>query len=276
MKAELKHFADLIQTRTGIHYDETSSFQLEKRLIALAAELNLHDLGTLWLAVSSDRSNRLPSRVLDLATNNETSFFRDPGAFRAFTGSVVPKVLPFLAEDEPLRVWSAAASTGQEMISVRIALAEMIGGPAKVEMLVTDISDRVLERCRAGRYSDLEVGRGLSPHILTKYFNRVEGVQEEGNWVIKSEFLTFNRYERLNLVSPTFANLGSFHTILCRNVLIYQQKSQREKIVSFLTNNLAPGGYLWVGASESLVGLSDDLDQVMHAGFAFYRKKERK
>jgi chemotaxis protein methyltransferase CheR len=266
----IQFFAKFIETELGIIYSDFNEFQLRNRLDEISKHLKLNSLEELYAMMQRPLDPGVKQFILDTATNNETSFFRDPKLFHALETSVLPAIVAKAKTAERPRVWSAACSSGQETYSIAMLLEEAgnrIGVKGPADIVATDISNRVLEKAKAGRYTQLEVGRGLTPALQQKYF----GKQEE-LYGVSSELKARIKFESLNLLKP-FDHLGRFDLILCRNVLIYQNVQKKAEILERLARSLRPGGYLVLGAGESMIGLSDSFEGVRHEECFLYRAK---
>ncbi len=226
----IKYFSSLIEIETGIQYDETNKYLLLTRIQNLLKLINISSIDSLWNEIQTNGLNsQIKSLILDLATNNETSFFRDPKVFEFLKTEFVPKIM---ANKNRIRIWCAATSTGQEPYSIAIIMAELkeLGMNKSYEILATDISDRVLKQAEKGIYSPLEVQRGLSPELLKKYFNEeISDLNLVPNYKVKSEISSFITYKQLNLLHP-WPNFEPFDIIFCRNVLIYQSIKKKKKM----------------------------------------------
>lgn len=266
-------FASLIERETGIQYGPVNQHLLENRLRELARTLGFADVAALWAEVRS-RGLRGVERdtILDLATNNETSFFRDPEVFEFFKNVFVPQCT---TSSRAIKIWSAACSTGQEPYSLAIALDELArtGVARSYDLFATDISERVLSQARQGLYSQLEIQRGLAAALLVRYFEQtaVDG-SSAPKFRVKPELKRDIAFHRLNLLDP-WSNQGPFDIVFCRNVLIYQDVEGKKKIIKRMAGTLAPGGYLVLGGAESLLGLSSDFDMQLHGKACVYRIK---
>ncbi|MGZ3746928.1 MAG: CheR family methyltransferase [Pseudobdellovibrionaceae bacterium] len=269
---QLKLFADFIQRKIGIVYQEENYFQLEKRLKEISKTLRLKSLKELYSLASQGINGPLKQLLLDVATNNETSFFRDPMAFNL----IAEKILPELSQEKKaagkVKIWSCASSTGQEPYSLAILAQEFkqknISSP-DIEIYASDISEKVLERARSGLYTELEVKRGLTDSRLTKYFSK----NANDLWELNSEIKKKVHFAKQNLLNP-FLNAGPFDLVVCRYVLIYQTEEKKKEIIERITHTLAPKGYLLMGGSECLIGLSQDFDQISLNGAVIYQKKQ--
>lgn len=274
----LNFFAKYIEKELGIVYSEASYFQLEYRLNQLCKELGYPTIQELQEAAKSGLSVTAKERVLDIATNNETSFFRDPSVFKALSSVVFPR----LAEMKPygqLRVWSAACSSGQEAYSVAIEYDQfcqsrgITKSAPSISFLLSDISGQILQKAKSATYSKLEVQRGLPDHYLQKYFDQLG----DDSFQVKSFLRNEMQFKRLNLLE-SFLGIGQFDIILCRNVLIYQNIENKKLVLEKLKSCLLPDGVMFLGAAESLLGLSNDFDQETHQGAIFFSltKKQQK
>jgi chemotaxis protein methyltransferase CheR len=265
------YFAQLIEKEIGIQYNSVNSHMLENRLHDLAKSLGFSDFESFW----SDLKNRTlrPSEkeaILDIATNNETSFFRDVEIFDFFENDFLPK-----QTSSPLRVWCAASSTGQEPYSLAMVLAQLkdAGQARRYEILATDFSERVLKQAQSGLYSQLEVQRGLSPAMLARFFEPNPGEKPTSSrFKIKPELSSSITFKRLNLLDP-WSHRDPFHIIFCRNVLIYQDVENKRKVIARLSSALTPGGYLVLGGAESLMGLSQDFEMQIFGKACVYKLK---
>ena len=176
----LIYFAKLIENEIGIIYENSNFFQLKNRLEQIAKALGFATVQDLYQSARVTQTTQMKQLLLDVATNNETSFFRDPKLFDALSATLLPRLLSQKSLDKStdnsaintLRIWSGACSSGQEAYSLAILLCELNAlATTHVEIVCTDISSRTLERAKEGRYSALEVARGLSPQLLKKYFS---------------------------------------------------------------------------------------------------------
>jgi chemotaxis protein methyltransferase CheR len=186
-------------------------------------------------------------------TTNETFFFRDKVPFDHFRDSIMPEILQARASRKTLRIWCAAGSTGQEPYSLAMCLKEMGAALSgwRVEILATDLSQEVLEKSRAGIYSQFEVQRGLPIQMLVKYFKQTGEL-----WQINADIRAMVQHRQLNLLHD-FSQLGVFDVIFCRNVLIYFDQDTKINIFNRLAKTTEPDGFLVLGAAETVVGLTD-------------------
>src|SRR5262245_21164111 len=198
-------------------------------------------------------SQPLVAQVVEAMTTNETFFFRDKVPFDHFRQAIMPEVLKARAARRSIRIWCAAGSTGQEPYSLAMCLKEMEPQLAgfRVEIIATDLSQEVLEKSRAGLYSQFEVQRGLPIQMLVKYFK-----QTGEFWQINPDIRAMVQHRQLNLLHD-FAQLGTFDIIFCRNVLIYFDQDTKINIFNRLAKGMEQDGFLVLGAAETVVGLTD-------------------
>jgi chemotaxis protein methyltransferase CheR len=269
---QLKFFADYIEKELGIVYAPMNYFQLEQRIEKIAIHMKLKNTEEVYdLAVKSGIFGDFKQQLLDIATNNETSFFRDPKVFHAVEKNILPQINSMFPKPITYRIWCAASSFGQEPYSVAMLASEFSkanpAGP-RFEIFGTDIADHALARCKEARYSNLEIQRGLSATRITNHFEKTDADQ----WKLRSEVKNLVQFQKLNLLEP-YIGIGMFNLILCRYVLIYQDQERKKAIINKLERCLVPGGYLILGASESALGISDRLVQTNLENVIAYQKK---
>jgi chemotaxis protein methyltransferase CheR len=246
--------AALVRRRAGIVLTEDKSYLLETRLGPVLARFGLGSLEALGAKLRALPGEAMERAVVEALTTHESSFFRDGRPFEHLR-TALPALLAAKPAGERLRIWSAACSTGQEAYSIAILAAEALGAAARsrVEILGTDISGEILARAREGAFSQFEVQRGLPIRALMAHF-----VQEGGRWKVRPELAALVRFEERNLLADCAA-LGRFDVIFCRNVLIYFDAPTKTRVLDRLAGQLAPGGLLYLGAAETVVGLTDRL-----------------
>lgn len=269
----LTFFQKYIESELGIIYSEHNFFQLQNRLEEITKLLGFSTIEQLFDSAQKGITGSFRQLLLDISTNNETSFFRDNKVFLAFEKSILPDLYQKLNSKRKIRIWSAASSTGQEALTVSILIQEFskkLISPVSFSILATDISSRVLEKAKSATYTQLEVQRGLPAPMLIKYFTK----NEKDMWTAKNELVSSISYSSLNLKEP-FSHSEKFDLIFCRNVLIYQSVASKIEILKKLTSDLELGGYLILGAGESLLGLSNDYRQTYAEGAVIYQKIEK-
>ena len=272
-KELINYFSKYIEKELGIVYSEFNQYQLENRMEEMVRILGLKDLNDLYLTVQKKITPQIKQLLLDTATNNETSFFRDPKVFKAMQEHVLPDVVKRfkLMPQKKFKVWSAACSYGQEPYTLTMVMKEFFAtqaAPPAFEIVATDVAIKVLDRAKTGKYTQPEISRGLAPNLAAKYFKK----GEDDLFTATSDLRQPIRFQPLNLLDP-FSTLGKFDLIFCRNVLIYQSVENKIAIIKRLTECLEPNGILALGAGESLIGLSDAFETVKWGDCLFYRIK---
>ncbi len=251
--SDFQLLATLLKERSGLSIGADKLYLLETRLGPILRGHGFEDLGALAAAIRMTRPEPLIAQVVDAMTTNETSFFRDHGPFEKFSQVILPALLKARADQKRLRIWSAACSTGQEPYSLAMLLreqAELVAG-WRVEIVASDVSDRVLARARSGIYSTFEVQRGMPVRLLMKYFE-----QADSEWRLKPEITGMIDFRKLNLLED-LRGLGSFDLVFCRNVLIYFDGLTKRGVLAAVGAQMASDGYLMLGGAESMYGVSD-------------------
>lgn len=242
----------LIKSKSGLVLSEDKTYLLESRLMPIARKRGLKDLGELIGALRGGDRN-LVEEVVDAMTTNESFFFRDTKPFDQFRHVVLPHMIKERASKRHLRIWCAAASSGQEPYSLAMILDEFktqLSG-WRVEIIGTDISREILAKARAGLYSQFEVQRGLPIGLLVKYFQK-----KEDQWQISSEIRSKVQYKEFNLLED-FRPLGQFDVVYCRNVLIYFDQPTKSDVLARVSALMPDDGFLFLGGAETVLGISD-------------------
>jgi chemotaxis protein methyltransferase CheR len=251
---DLAFIQQFVQQRTGIHLTPEKRYLVETRLDPVMRELQIPTFELLTtLLRQADRT--VATAVIDAITTNETLFFRDKNPFELFEKTILPALIQARAPGGRIRIWCAACSSGQEPYSLAMILDEMKPRLAgiTVEIIATDISERILDQAREGSYSQFEVQRGLPIRMLLKHFT-----QEGTRWRISRSLADMVQFRSLNLLLP-FQNLGTFDLVMCRNVLIYFAEATKRDVLHRLSAAIAPDGYLMLGGAETVLGLCADL-----------------
>ncbi|MGC4069383.1 MAG: protein-glutamate O-methyltransferase CheR [Polyangiaceae bacterium] len=245
--AEIRELATYLSRASGIELDEKKGYLFDARLHTIMAEHACRSLMSLLDKARRDTTGKLRDELVDAVSTNETYFFREPRQFLALVHKLIPDHFEKV-DPQRCRIWCAAASTGQEVYSVAIALKEMLGSLNKyrIQIVGTDISGAALDRASKGAYSKLEISRGLSPERVQRFF-----VPRGAEWVISDELRSLATFQRLNLLEPA-ASLGTFDIVLCRNVAIYFSAANRAKLFKNLAARLRKGGVLVVSMTENL------------------------
>ena len=241
-----------LKERSGLDLSPDKQYLVESRLIPLARRAGLPGIAEIVQKMKGG-SEPLISDVVEAMTTNETSFFRDKIPFENLREIILPTMLQARASRRVLRIWCAASSTGQEPYSIAMCLKEMGSALAgwRIEILATDLSRGVLEKSKAGIFSQFEVQRGLPIQMLVKHFTQVGEL-----WQLNADIRAMVQHRQLNLLQD-FSHLGTFDVIFCRNVLIYFDQDTKAGIFDRLARAIEPDGVLTLGAAEAVVGISD-------------------
>ena len=243
----------LLKERSGLTLSADKQYLVESRLLPVARKVGVNGLSGLVQKLKEPGAESLTTEVVEAMTTNESFFFRDKIPFDLFRNEIMPALLAARAAQRSIRIWCAAASTGQEPYSLAMCLEEMAGKVAgwRIEILGTDLSTEVLEKAKTGIYSQFEVQRGLPIQLLVKYFSQVGET-----WQVSPELRAMVQYKPLNLLH-SFSHLGTFDVVFCRNVLIYFDQQTKVEVLDRMARSLQPDGFLLLGAAETVVGLTD-------------------
>jgi chemotaxis protein methyltransferase CheR len=247
-----------LKQRSGLVLSADKQYLVESRLLPIARKAGFGNLGELVAALKRGDTDALMTTVVEAMTTNETFFFRDKTPFENFRSAVLPALLGSRRASRTIRIWCAAASTGQEPYSLAMALKEVEGSVAgwRIDIIATDLASGMLAKAQAGIYSQFEVQRGLPIQLLIKYFAKVGDM-----WQIAPEIRAMVKFKQLNLLAD-FSALGTFDLIVCRNVLIYFDQETKIGLLNRLGRITASDGYLVLGAAETVVGLTDSFRTV--------------
>lgn len=263
---DFSYLCDFLQKHSGLVLTENKRYLAESRLLPLAQSANLKDLSELVRDLRSGRNPNLATSVIEEMTTNETSFFRDRQPFEELKQVLLPRLIEARQQRHVMRIWSAASSTGQEAYSIAMTLLEHLPDfrQWRLEIIGTDIAEKILDRAREGIYSQLEAQRGLPIHLLVKYMDKhPQGFQ------VKPEVRRMVNFQQLNLLDP-FARLGGFDIIFCRNVLIYFNTTAKADILNRMSRQIAADGYLILGAAETVLGLTTAYERCQDCKSAVY------
>jgi chemotaxis protein methyltransferase CheR len=248
---DYEYLRKLLKERSGLDLSADKQYLVESRLIPLARRAGLQGIPELVQKMKSG-ADALTSDVVEAMTTNETFFFRDKIPFDHLRQNILPELVRARASRRSLRIWCAASSTGQEPYSIAMCIKEFAGLAGwRVEIVGTDLSQAVLEKSKAGVFSQFEVQRGLPIQMLVKYFTQVGEL-----WQLNADIRAMVQHRQLNLLQD-FSHLGTFDVIFCRNVLIYFDQDTKTGIFERLARLLEGDGVLALGAAESVVGISD-------------------
>jgi len=260
-------FKKFLSNASGIELGDGKEYLVVSRLNGLLRQYKLTNMKELLSALTTGSNLRLRADVVDAMTTNETFWFRDAPHFRLLMSKIFPEV-----GAQRLRIWSAACSSGQEPYSISMQVHDYRlrnpGQLSNVEIVSTDISASILNEARKGIYSGLSASRGLDDEQRRRYFStHAEGYE------VKPDIKKRIRFQEFNLTRD-FASLGRFDVIFCRNVLIYFPPAVKQDIIHRMSKILRPGGYLFLGSTESMPAKSTAFDMVTEQGGIIYQLKK--
>ncbi|WP_350654908.1 protein-glutamate O-methyltransferase CheR [Pseudoalteromonas sp. D48-MNA-CIBAN-0056] len=267
---EYDQFRLFLEQQCGIVLGENKQYLVKSRLAPLMSRFSVDSLSELVTKTLGVHERQLRAAVVDAMTTNETLWFRDQYPFELLKTRLFPE---FKALNRPLKIWSAASSSGQEPYSIAMSVAEFQSSSPGVlkmgaQIIGTDISNTMLDMCKHAEYDALALARGLSAERRKKFF------KDSGNGMaqVVDSLKKQVSFRHLNLLD-SYALMGKFDIIFCRNVLIYFSPEVKAKIIAQFSQALNPKGYLFLGASESMSGLSTDFDMVRCNPGIIYQKK---
>lgn len=251
--ADFDVYKDLLFRKSGLVITPDKSYLLDSRLTPVAKKHGFASLDAMGVALRGIPAEALVKDIVEAMTTNETSFFRDGKPFDVFKQIVLSHMSKTRSTSRKIRMWCAAASSGQEPYTLAMVWKESqaLFPGWTLEILATDISDDILSLARKGNYSQFEVQRGLPIQLLMKYFK-----QEGERWQISDDLRKMVRYENFNLLDP-MTRLGQFDIIFCRNVLIYFDEPTKRRILDSMAGLLPKDGFLFLGGAETVFGITD-------------------
>jgi chemotaxis protein methyltransferase CheR len=257
----------LLRDRSGVVLEADKHYLVETRLLPLQRQLQLNSLAELIALLRASPPNGLHAQVVEAMVTTETSFFRDVLPFESLRKVLLPKLIQERRDERRLNIWCAAASTGQEPYSLALLLREHFPELSgwKVSLLATDLSREVLSRARAGRYSQLEVNRGLPAALLVKYFR-----QHAATWQLRDDVRSMVEFREINLAGA-WPLLPRMDLVLLRNVMIYFDVATKKDILGRVARLLRSDGYLLLGGAETTYNLDDSYRRVEQLKSGFYQ-----
>ncbi len=256
----------LVHRESAIVLAPGKEYLVEARLLPIARSMGLPDVGRLVDAVRTRPSPESTRRIVEALTTNETSWFRDGDPFTALASTVLPSLLTARAPAERLQIWSAACSSGQEPYTIAMLLEDALpNATSRVAITATDLSRAMVERTRAGRFSQLEVNRGLPAAMLVRHFART-GTE----WQVSPSLRRMVTASECNLAAP-LPRMGPFDVVYLRNVLIYFDLPTKQAILRRVRALMRPDGWLFLGAAETTLGVDDSWERVVIGRSSAYR-----
>lgn len=255
---DFEFISTLIKSRSGLVLTPDKSYLLESRLMPVARKHGLKDIDDLIGTMRSRKDEGLITEVVEAMTTNESFFFRDIKPFDLLRDEVLPPLLEKRAAKKHLRIWCAAASSGQEPYSIAIVLKELGAKLAgwNIDIVGTDISHDILKKASSGHYSQFEVQRGMPITMLLKYFDK-----KDESWEIKPEIKSMVQYKYWNLLDD-LKGLGGYDIVFCRNVLIYFDAETKGRVLEGIAKLMPEDGMLFLGGAETVLGVTDKFKPV--------------
>ena len=267
-------FQQFIEKECGISIGDEKAYLVETRLSKLLLENGCENFGQFYTLVQQNAS--LKNKIIDAMTTNETLWFRDTSPYAILREQLFPKLAQDIQEGKrkQVRIWSAACSSGQEPYSISIVAHELFrNGKAKeldngkLSILATDLSSAVLFLAKMGRYDPISISRGMPDDLRDRYFK-----QDGRVFVLDQSIRQMVQFQQLNLMN-SFDSMGKFDIIMLRNVAIYFSTEFKINLFRKIAQSLNPGGYLFLGASESMFGYSTDFERLEANSGSYYQLK---
>lgn len=268
---EYEEFRRFLEDACGIVLGENKHYLVTSRLNRLMREFNINTFSELMLQLKQKHHSKLRERIVDAMTTNETMWFRDRYPFDILTNAIFPELSSLRLRQ--LRVWSAACSSGQEPYSIGITIQEYLAShpgalPSNMQIIATDISPSMLRDASIAQYDKMSISRGMSEERIKRFFSQIND-----RWEVRPEIRGKVSFRELNLMQ-SFAPLGKFDIVFCRNVLIYFSSDLKKDILNRIAQTMNPRGYLFLGGSESPTSYVDMFEMVRTTAGVVYRLKE--
>jgi chemotaxis protein methyltransferase CheR len=272
---EARILSQYIYSLCGVYLDESKGYLLENRLSDLLVKTGCRSFTELYVKARSEPSRALARQIVNAVTTGETSFFRDTSPFDLLRHKLLPELIDqrkrstLRGQPVPIRIWSAACSTGQEVYSTAIVLKELLGDISaySIRLMGTDVSDQAVATASYGVYNSIEAGRGLTQAQLERYFTNAQG-----GWKVRDEIRAMASFRVQNLMED-FSGLGRFDIIMCRNVAIYFTEADKKSLFNRMERMLPPDGALVIGSTESLAGICPQYEAMRYLRSVYYRIK---
>ena len=258
----------LVLTRSAIVLEKGKEYLVESRLGPLSRSFGFATIDDFVAAMSATTFGTMHRATVEAMTTNETSFFRDIHPFEALRKVILPEIIARRQATKHLSIWCGAASSGQESYSIAMLIREHfpVLRDWRLTFISTDLSNAILAKARSGRYSQLEVNRGLPAPLLVKYFTK-----DGADWVLKDDIRQMVDFRELNLIERWPA-MPPIDLVMLRNVLIYFDVETKRAILRNVRQVMAPGAYLMLGGAETTLGLDDQFERVQVDKGVAYRQ----
>jgi chemotaxis protein methyltransferase CheR len=267
--ADFDYIRNFVRNEAAIILEPGKEYLVESRLFSLARKESIPTVDSLIQQLRAQPQNGLHRKVVDAMTTNETSFFRDIHPFETLKKNIIPELMARRATERKLRFWCGAASTGQEIYTVLMLIAENFPELLQwdFKFIATDLCKDVLARAKLGRFNQIEINRGLPASLLVKYF-----VRRGAEWEFRSDLRRCVDFCEMNLAAE-WLTLPAQDIVLLRNVLIYFDIDTKKTILGKIRKLLRPGGYLFLGGAETTFNIDDAYERVMFDKTTVYRVK---
>lgn len=255
--SEFNFIKALVLQLSGNALEQQRDYLVESRLLALATRESLPSVQAIIQRLRDNVDPELGRRVAEALVNNETFFFRDIHPFDILRNSIFPDIISKGGAEKSLSIWCAACSSGQEPYSIAMLLRDSFPNLANwtVRLMASDFSQPILQRAALGKYTQIEVNRGLPARYLVKYFER-EGMV----WQLKREVRDMVTFREVNLAQP-LPSMPRFDVVFLRNALIYFDVDKKREAMAQVEKILKPGGYMFLGAAETTINLNSSFDR---------------
>jgi chemotaxis protein methyltransferase CheR len=262
------YIAKLVRDRSAIVLESSKAYLVESRLSPIARECGLETIGKLIEKLQEPNSQGLTQKVVDAMTTNETSFFRDLHPFQALKTDIIPSLIKARASERVLNIWSNACSSGQEVYSIAMLIKENFPelGGWKVRLVASDLSTKILERAKAGVFTQTEINRGLPIPLMLKYFSK-QGIQ----WKLNDEIRSMVEFRTINLIETFPTAISQMDIVFLRNVLIYFSPETKSSILTRIRASLRSDGYLFLGGSETTMNLKVKFEKQQIGNAVYYQ-----
>ncbi len=266
---DFNYVRKLVREQSAIVLDDHKGYLVEARLAPLVRQHGCASIKDLLRGLRDRQPNRLHRQVVEAMTTNETSFYRDRHPFEALKRHILPELIEKRAGTRALNIWCNACSSGQEPYSIAMLLREHFPNLVTwdVRLLATDLSIEILEKAKAGRFSKMEVNRGLPITLLIKYFEN-EGLE----WRIRQMIRERVEFRPMNLIE-SWPHLSPMDIVFLRNVLIYFDVPTKRTILRQIRHVLKPDGYLFLGTAETTLNLDEAYERVVIEKAVCYRRR---
>ncbi len=251
--ADFDIYKDLLKENSGLVLTQDKSYLIDSRLNPVAKKWGYNDVAAMTSVLRGMPSKDLVRDIVEAMTTNETSFFRDTKPFETFKEHVLPYYKNKAGHSKRIRIWCAAAASGQEPYSLAMTIKEEAAKMPgfNFEIVATDISQEILDQAKEGTYSQFEVQRGLPITHLMKYFT-----QNGDKWTVNQDIKSMINFKYFNLLDP-MTTLGKFDIVFCRNVLIYFDPPTKKDVMERISGQMNDDGFFFLGGAETVLGITD-------------------